>query len=79
MDIQTEKLELLKMLMDENDPGVLKEVRAVLQHDEQDFWNDIPQHIKDAINEGIGDIDNGRHFSHEEVMKDIKSKYGSQH
>ncbi|MCJ8208160.1 hypothetical protein MUY27_00480 [Mucilaginibacter sp. RS28] len=79
MDLQAEKIALVKKILDVEDPDILNEVKHVLEQEEGDFWHYLPQHVKDGIEEGLRDVANGRYFSHEEVMKEFKSKYGSQH
>ena len=41
MDIQTEKLELVKRLLDTDDEFVLQEVKTIFENHEKDFWNDL--------------------------------------
>jgi len=47
--------------------------RSRLQSALFDLQNDLD--LKQAINEGLDDIKNGRVSSHEAVMKEIKEKY----
>ena len=49
MDIQTEKLELVKRLLDTDDEYVLKQVKTVFENYERDFWIDLPEHVKTGI------------------------------
>jgi len=44
--------------------------------EEYDFYDDLPDHVKESIRCGIKDIEEGRVRDHEEVMRDIKLKYG---
>ena len=41
----------------------------------KDFYNDLLQYVKDDVEQGIKDFEEGNVFTHEEVMKDIKEKY----
>jgi hypothetical protein len=42
MDIQTEKFELIKRLLDFEDESVIKQVKDIFESQEKDFWNDLP-------------------------------------
>jgi len=76
MDIQAEKIELVKLLLDTDNQSVLDEIKAIFQKQGHDFFDDLPQHVKDSIEAGIKDIEAGNVYEHEEVMHDIKTRYG---
>jgi predicted transcriptional regulator len=76
MDLQAEKIELVRLLLDTDNQSVLDEIKAIFQKQGHDFFEDLPQHVKDSIEAGIKDIDNGNVYEHDEVMQDIKTKYG---
>ena len=71
MDIRLEKLELMKMLMETENPSVLQAIRKIFQKEEKDWWDDLPNSAKDGINEGLEDIKNGRVHSYEEIKKEF--------
>ncbi|MCC8408647.1 hypothetical protein LJ707_06885 [Mucilaginibacter sp. UR6-1] len=75
MDLQAEKIELVRLLLDVEDERTLNEVKAVLK-DDYDFYNDLPGHVKTGIERGIDDMNNGRVRDHESVMRDMRNKYG---
>ncbi|MFD2873012.1 hypothetical protein ACFS5N_11070 [Mucilaginibacter ximonensis] len=43
--------------------------------DLKDFYNKLPQHVKDGIEQGLQDIENGNLYDHEEVMEAARIKY----
>lgn len=43
--------------------------------DKKDFYDDLPQHVKDDIDQGLKDVENGDLCSHEEVMVAARLKY----
>jgi hypothetical protein len=49
MNIQTEKIELVKRLLDTDDESVIQQVKAVFETHEKDFWDDLPEHVKAGI------------------------------
>jgi predicted transcriptional regulator len=76
MDLQTEKIELVKLLLETENQSVLDEIKAIFQKQGHDFFEDLPQHVKNSIEAGLKDIDDGNVYEHEEVMQDIKTRYG---
>ncbi|MGZ3776187.1 MAG: hypothetical protein ACXVI9_00925 [Mucilaginibacter sp.] len=69
MDIRAEKIDLVRRLLDTDDKSILQEVKNVFESHEKDFWNDLPQHVKDGIARSKQQADAGILTSHEEVMK----------
>lgn len=41
-----------------------------------DFYDDLPQAVKDSIETGIKEIEAGELFDHDWVMQEIKNKFG---
>jgi predicted transcriptional regulator len=76
MDIQAEKIELVKLLLDTDNQTVLDEIKAIFQKQGHDFFDDLPQHVKDSIEAGLKDVEAGDVYEHEDVMRDIKTRYG---
>ena len=69
MNIQTEKIELVKRLLDTDDESVIKQVNDVFESHEKDFWNDLPENVKSGIERSRKQADAGLLTPHEEVMK----------
>lgn len=69
MDIQAEKLQLVKRLLDTDDELVLQEVKNVFESYQKDFWNDLPDHVKASIERAKKQAEAGLLTPHEEVMK----------
>ncbi len=76
MDIQAEKLELVKLLMETESEEVINSIKAVFKKTGHDFWNDLPEHVKESINRGLEDVRNKNPYEHDLVMKESRSKYG---
>lgn len=56
--------------LDQADEKVLRMVQSILQIDqEHDFWDDLPDYVKNEVEESIIEADQGLGKSHEEVMK----------
>ena len=70
MNIQAEKIEIMKMILETNNPGILKSVKNIFRESTKtDFWETISQEQKDDILEGIEDIENGEVVDYKDFMK----------
>lgn len=70
MNIQAEKLELMRMILETDAPDVLITIRKILKKASKvDFWDTLPQSQKDEILKGIEEVDNGEVVNYEDVMK----------
>lgn len=79
MDIQAEKLEIMKLLLEVDSPEILDEVKAVFQKNGYDFYNDLPSSVKESIEAGLKDVSDKKLHDHDFVMQDIKTRYGVKH
>ena len=68
MDIQAEKLNLIKWLTDVNEPSIISQFVALRKKQQADWWDNISEEEKDEIIDGIAQADNGDVLPHEEVM-----------
>lgn len=68
MDIQLEKQALMQLLKETENPSVIKAIKKVFQNEKKDFWNELSEAQKEAINEGEKQIERGEFVSFEEVM-----------
>ena len=70
MNIQTEKIEIMKMILETENPGILENIKMLLKKESKaDLWETLPQDQKDDILLGIEDIENGETVDFEEFMK----------
>ncbi len=70
MNIQTEKLELIKMLMSIQDAAVLKKIKTLLEKEqEQDFFDNLNKEQIASIERGLDDIAKGRTIPHAQAKK----------
>jgi len=77
MDIQALKLELVEKILHVEKPSLLVKIGEILKNDEKDdWWEQLPSEIQESILEGIKDIEEGRIFSHDEVIREAKQRYG---
>lgn len=76
MDLQSEKIELAKQLLETESWEVINQIKAVFKREEYDFYDDLPEHVKEGIERGLKDIEEGRTHDHDTVMAEVKAKYG---
>ncbi|WP_343696493.1 hypothetical protein [Flavobacterium sp.] len=69
MDIQFEKLEVIKILEETNDPLIIKEVKKLLTEMKKDWWNDLTDAQKADIAQSELEIERGEYISYEDMMK----------
>jgi len=69
MNIQTEKIELVKRLLDTDDESIIREVKDIFESHEKGFWNDLPEHVKAGIEKSRKQADAGLLTPHNEVKK----------
>jgi hypothetical protein len=69
MNIQAEKLELIRMVLNIKKPSVLTRIRKILEKEEgTDFWNTLSEEEKENIRQGIEELDNGEKYPYDEIM-----------
>ena len=69
MNIQAEKLELIRMLLKTKKPSVLTSIRKIFEKEgEIDFWNTLSEEEKEDIRQGIEELDKGEKYPYDEIM-----------
>jgi predicted transcriptional regulator len=76
MDIQAEKLNLIKWITEVEEPSVIEQFIALKNEQQRDWWNEMSDEEKAEIEEGLSEASRDEVYSHEEVMAKYK-KYGS--
>lgn len=77
MNLQARKLELVQMILNTDRPNLLEKVSQILkQEKEADWWDELPLSVQQAIEVGSKEADRGEISPHEEVMKEVRLKYG---
>jgi predicted transcriptional regulator len=75
MDIQSEKLGIIKWLASINDGKIIKQFMLLKRSNEESVSVNLNQAEKTAIDKGLESIKEGRVKSHEEVIETTKNKY----
>ena len=69
MNIQSEKIELVQMLLNTQSEAVIRKVRSILKKEDADWWNEISTEEKAAIEKGIAQLEKGQGVPHKVVMQ----------
>ncbi len=70
MNIQAEKIEIMKMILETNNPIILESVKSIFRESRKtDFWETVSQEQKDDILQGIEEIENGEVVDYSDFMK----------
>ena len=71
MDIQAEKIALIKLLLDTQKESVLNKIKLILTEDEES----LSVSEKEAINEAIYSLEKNEGIPHDQVMEETKERY----
>jgi len=70
MNIQAEKLEIMKLILETNNPSIIKSIKDLFKLSKTtDFWETLSQVQKDDIMQGINEIENGEIVDYSDFMK----------
>ncbi len=73
MNIQAEKLELVRLILDTDNPGILSSIKQIFSVSKKDdFWDRLPQNQKDEILMGMKEIEAGETVDYEDYFKSHK-------
>jgi predicted Zn-ribbon and HTH transcriptional regulator len=73
MNIQAEKIELVKMILETDNPSILSSIKKMLKRNsKKDFWDTLSQAQREDIMKGIEEIENGEIVDYEDFIKKHK-------
>ncbi|UGS20830.1 hypothetical protein [Flavobacterium cyclinae] len=64
-----EKLELMKMLMETENPSVLQAIRKIFQKEDKDWWDDLTEEQQNILNESMEQYEKGEFSSFDDFIK----------
>ncbi|MDD2674114.1 hypothetical protein DR871_005805 [Flavobacterium petrolei] len=59
MDIQSEKLELIKMLLETDDTTIIEAIKNIFKSQKKDVWKDLSPEQQEEIDLGILEANRG--------------------
>ena len=75
MDVAT-RYKMISKIINSEDEEVLDQIKVLLNIEEDDdFWETLNTEDQAAINEGIDQLDNGQHVSHQSVQEEVKRRF----
>ena len=72
MDIQLEKIELMKLLKETENPSVIMAIKEIFKKEKTDWWDELSEEQKDEIELGEKQIQNGEFVTFEEMMLSLR-------
>ena len=75
MDIQAEKIELAKLILSTDDSGLINQIKSLFKSKEEDWFAELPDHVKAGINDSIAQANRGEFISYEEVKREMASLF----
>lgn len=74
MDI-TLKYRIVEKIIQSNDDTLLNEIKSLVGLSEGDFWKELPQEVKQAVNKAKAELDRGEGVPHVQVMTEMKNRF----
>ena len=71
MDIQTTKLELLRIILENENSEFIQRIADFVKKEQADFWNELSVSEQIEIEQGINELDNGKRVSYESFLQKI--------
>lgn len=72
MNIQAEKLQLMKMLLETEDKSLLAQIKALFEASKKgDIWDEWDDEVRADVEEAIAELDRGEGIPHAEVMQEF--------
>ena len=73
MDLHAEKLELIRMVLETDNPNILAIVKKFLTESKKDdFWDKLPQYQRDEILKGVEEAAKGETVDYENIITKIR-------
>ena len=73
MNIQAEKIELAKLILETDNLNILSEIKKFLIGESKtDFWETLSQEQKDDISQGLKEIENGEVVEYNSFIEKYK-------
>jgi len=70
MNIQAKKIELVKLILETDNPRILEAIKIMFTKElKKDYWETLSKGEKDDILGGIQEIENGDVVDYEDFMK----------
>ena len=71
MDIQTTKLALLKLILENENAEFIQRLAEFVSKEKPDFWDDLSPSDQKEIKKGIEELDKGKRVPYQSFLKKI--------
>ena len=71
MNIQTSKIELVKMILNIENEKFIEKITEFIQKEKVDFWNELSLSERKEIEKGIEQLNNGKRVEFNDFLKKI--------
>lgn len=73
MNIQAEKIELLKLLLDTNNPKIIQLIKQIFEQEKNaDFWDELTVEQQSEIKTATSEIQNGKVTDYDSFMANYR-------
>ena len=74
MNLENRKINLINWISTIQEEDILNKVEKI-QKEKSDWWDTLANEDKDAINDGLNQLDNGESLSRSEVRSKVKDRF----
>lgn len=67
---------MVSKIINTEKPDLLVEISKIFQQDKNDWWDELPAEVQESILEGVADVNEGNIFSRDQIVQEVKQKYG---
>jgi len=71
MNIQTSKIELVKMILSIENGKFIEKITEFIQKEKVDFWNELSLSEQEEIKKGIKELNKGKKIEFNDFLKKI--------
>lgn len=71
MDIQSSKIELVKIILNIENDKFIEKITEFIQKEKADFWDELSVAEQEEIEKGITELNNGKRVEFNEFLKKI--------
>ncbi len=75
MNIESEKLEIMRMVLETDDAALILAIKALLKNKEQDCFDQLSPEAQQDVQEGLAQADRGETVAHAHAV-DLLGKWG---
>ncbi|AWG21185.1 hypothetical protein FFWV33_06360 [Flavobacterium faecale] len=68
MDIQLEKLEIIRQLLETNDETIIASIKKVFTREPKDWWDDLNESQKEEIQLSLQEAEEGKYSDFDEFI-----------